>query len=92
VRFAAAFTALIAGRASSVLAEGAGREAVAGARRLAGEPNAGQRHSYEAAGKSFEGLSPRYGLGHTFNQLIEFVVHNVCVFPFMGFWARAYDA
>jgi hypothetical protein len=58
VRFAAAFTALIACRASSVLAERPGRQA--GLDRLARQRETGQRHSYKAARESFQGLPPRY--------------------------------
>ena len=51
----------------------------------------GQRHSYHAAGESFEGLPPRYRLRHAFRQLIEFVVHNLPFFWF-GLWSEGYDA
>jgi hypothetical protein len=74
MRFAAAFTALVAGRASSVFAEGPGGQAAL--IRLAGQPETGQRHSYKAASETFQGLPPRYRLRHTFGQLIEFVFHS----------------
>jgi hypothetical protein len=54
--------------------------------RLAGQPETSQRHSYNAASKSFQSLPPRYGLGHTFGQLIEFIVHNSCLL-FVRFWS-----
>jgi len=78
VRFAAAFTTLIPGWASSVLAERPGRQA--GLTRLAGQPETGQRHCGDAEAEPFEGLPPRYRLRHTFGQLIEFVVHSFSSF------------
>jgi hypothetical protein len=86
VRFAAAFAALIAGRASSVLAERPRRQA--GLNRLAGQPETGQRHSYKAPSESFQGLPARYGLGHTFGQLIEFVAHSFFPFSLWDFIQR----
>jgi len=75
-RFAAASTAVIARDATS--AELPGRRArLIG---LAGQPETGQRHSYKAAGESFQGLPPRCGPGQTFGQLIEFVAHNFSPF------------
>jgi hypothetical protein len=61
VRFAAATTATALARAS---AGGPARHAG----RIAGKRETGHRHSYKAAGESFQGLPPRYGLGHTFGQ------------------------
>jgi hypothetical protein len=84
VRFAAATTATALAWAS------AGRPA-RHARRLAGKRETGQRHSYEAARETFQGLPPRDGLGHTFSQLIKFVVHNSFLFLY-GVWCRPYDA
>jgi hypothetical protein len=72
VRFAAASTAVTAGHAVS--AELPRRHA--GLIRLAGQSKACERHSYKAAGESFQGLPPRDGLGHSSGQLIEFVVHD----------------
>jgi hypothetical protein len=62
------------------------------ASRLAGQPETGQRHAYKAAGESFQGVPPRYGLGHTFGQLIESVAHNFFLFVRLYFGSRAYDA
>jgi hypothetical protein len=78
VRFAAAFAALIAGRAGSVLAERPGRQT--GLSRLAGQPEACQRHCGHAEAEPFESLAPCYRLGHTFRQLIEFVIHSLSSF------------
>jgi hypothetical protein len=59
------------------------------ASRLAGQPETGQRHAYKAAGESFEGLPPRYGLGHTFGQLIEFLAHDFFPFRSFIFWFQS---
>ena len=50
------------------------------ASRLAGQSETSQCHSYKAAGESFQGLPPRFGLRHNFRQLIEFVVHSFIPF------------
>ena len=47
--------------------------------RLGGKRETSQRHSNQAEAKPPEGLSPRYGLRHTFGQLIE-SIHSVFLF------------
>jgi len=72
MRAAAAFIAVTVRVARC--AEIPGRQA--GRSRLAGQPETGERHRGKAEAEPLEGLPACYGLGHTFGQLIEFVIHS----------------
>jgi hypothetical protein len=87
MRAAAAFIAITVRVARC--AEIPGRQA--GRSRVAGQPEAGERHRGKAEAEPFEGLPARYGLGYAFGQLIEFVVH-LFSFLFFGVYPQAYDA
>jgi hypothetical protein len=47
---------------------------------LVRQPEGGQRHAGQPNAESLQRLPPRYGLGQSFGQFIEFIIHN---FPFV---------